>query len=191
MPTYVRAFHPGGTFFLTLVTDRRAPIFANESFRSMLHSTIDRCRKLHPFIMNAVVLLPDHLHMLITLPDGDADFSTRLANIKAGFTRRYVAASGAEQDRSDSRIRQRVRGVWLKRFWEHAIRDADDLRNHFDYIHFNPVKHAYAKCPHGWPHSSFHRFVSEDRYARNWCCQCEGSIDPPVAFDEIAAFAGE
>jgi putative transposase len=191
MPTYVRAFRPGGTFFLTLVTDRRAPIFANESSRSMLRSAMDRCRELHPFIMDAVVLLPDHLHMLMTLPDDDSDFSIRLANIKARFTRAYVDAGGGEQNRSDSRVRQRIRGVWLKRFWEHTIRDADDLRNHFDYIHFNPVKHGYVKCPHDWPHSLFHRFVSEDRYARNWCCQCEGNIDPPVAMDAIATFAGE
>jgi len=191
MPEYRRAFRPGGTFFLTLVTEQRAPIFANESFRSMLRSAVDRSRELHPFVLDAVVLLPDHLHMLMTLYDGDADFSIRLANIKAGFTRAYLAARGTEQNRSASRVRQRMRGVWLKRFWEHTIRDDDDLRRDLDYIHYNPVEHGYVNCPHDWPHSSFHRCVSEERYARDWCCQCKRAVIPPAGLDEIAATAGE
>jgi putative transposase len=191
MPTYVRAFQPGGTFFLTLVTERRAPIFADECSQSMLRFAIDRCRELHPFVMEAVVLLPDHLHMLMTLPDDDSDFSIRVKNIKSGFTRAYRAKSGAEQDRSPSRVRQGVRGVWLKRFWEHTIRDVDDLRQHLDYIHYNPVKHGYARCPHAWPFSSFHRYVSEDRYARSWCCGCDRNAPPPELPDQIAEFAGE
>jgi len=191
MPTYVRAFQPGGTFFLTLVTEHRSPIFGNESCRSMLHAAIDRCREFHPFVLDAVVLLPDHLHMLITLADDDSDFSIRVKNIKSVFTRAYRAAAGAEQNRSPSRVRQDVRGVWLKRFWEHTIRDADDLRRHFDYIHYNPVKHGYAKCPHEWVHSSFRRFVADGRYARDWCCQCERSASPPDMVDEISALAGE
>ena len=191
MPNYVRAFRPGGTFFLTLVTERRAPIFACESARSMLHAALERCRQHHPFVLDAMVLLPDHLHMLMTLPEGDADFSTRVANVKSGFTRVYLAAGGAEQRRSASRVRQRVRGVWLKRFWEHTIRDGDDLRRHFDYTHYNPVKHEHARCPHAWPYSSFHRFVQENRYAADWCCQCERMVEAPEGMDDIAREAGE
>ena len=112
MPNYVRAFQPGGTFFLTLVTDRRAPIFADESARTMLHAAMDRCRQLHPFALDAMVLLPDHLHILMTLPDDDAGFSMRLRNIKSGFIHAYLASGGTEQRRSTSRIRQRIRGVW-------------------------------------------------------------------------------
>ena len=87
MPNYVRAFRPGGTFFLTLVTERRARIFACESARSMLHAALECCRRYHPFVLDAMVLLPDHLHMLMTLPEGDGDFSIRVANVKSGFTR--------------------------------------------------------------------------------------------------------
>ena len=97
MPDYVRSFRPGGTFFLTLVTEQRAPIFAQRTARLHLHAAMERCRTLHPFALDAVVLLPDHLHMLITLPDDDADFSIRLKNIKTGFTRAYLAAGGCER----------------------------------------------------------------------------------------------
>ena len=141
MPNYLRALQPGGTFFLTLVTQRRVPIFADEGARAMLHDAFAQCRRHHGFVLDAMVLLPDHLHLLMTLPEDDADFSMRIANIKSHFTRHYLASGGAEQSRSVSRLRQRVRGVWQRRFWEHTIRDSTDLHRHFDYIHYNPVKH--------------------------------------------------
>jgi putative transposase len=161
MPNYIRAYQAAGTFFLTIVADRRAPIFAEESARTMLHQAIEQTRLHRNFLLDAIVLLPDHLHLLMTLPEGDADFSQRIAGIKSNFTRRFLASGGPEQTRSRSRQRQRARGVWQRRFWEHTIRDPADLRAHVDYIHYNPVKHKYARCPHEWPHSSFHRFVAE------------------------------
>jgi putative transposase len=167
MPNYIRTFQPGGTFFLTLVTERRMPVFANEPPRRMLHEALARCLTLHHFVLAAIVLLPDHLHILMTLPKGDADFSVRITNIKSNFTRMYLANDGVEETQSRSRRRQRSRGVWQRRFWEHTIRDLDDLNRHFDYIHYNPVKHGYATCPHAWPHSSFHRFVTDGRYDGN------------------------
>jgi putative transposase len=191
MPNYVRAFRPGGTFFLTLVTERRAPTFADQSARAILHDAIERCRLHHSFVLDAIVLLPDHLHLLMTLPEGDTDFSVRITNLKSNFTRRYLAIGGIEQSRSHSRLRQRSRGVWQRRFWEHTVRDLTDLRRHLDYIHYNPVKHEYARCPHEWPHSSFHRFVAEGRYERNWCCQCDGLAIKPIKLNEIARSAGE
>jgi putative transposase len=191
MPNYTRAFRPGGTFFLTLVIEGRAPIFSGESARAILHDALDRCRVHHPFVLDAIVLLPDHLHVLMTLPEGDGDFSSRIANVKSHFTRGYLATGGGEQARSPSRLRQRSRGVRQRRFWEHTIRDADDLRRHFDYIHYNPVKHGCARCPHEWTHSSFHRFIAEKRYERNWCCQCDGPRRAPMDFDDIGRSVGE
>ncbi|MDB5355891.1 MAG: transposase [Phycisphaerales bacterium] len=191
MPNYLRALRPGGTFFLTLVTEGRALIFGAESARTMLHDAIERCRVHHPFTLDAIVLLPDHLHILMTLPEGDGDFSVRIANVKSHFTRSYITDGGAEQARSGSRLRQRSRGVWQRRFWEHVVRDADDLRRHFDYVHYNPVKHKHVRCPHAWAHSSFHRLVAEERYERNWCCQCDGPAAAPDKIDDIARSAGE
>jgi putative transposase len=148
MPNYRRAIQPGGTFFLTLVTERRAPLFATDNARALLRSSITNCQKFHPFLLLAIVLLHDHLHLLITLPDGDSDFSRRITSIKSTFTRSFLAAGGTEQSRSRSRLRQRTRGIWQRRFWEHTIRDEDDRIRHLDYIHYNPVKHQYVDCPH-------------------------------------------
>jgi putative transposase len=191
MPNYRRAFQPGGTFFLTLVTERRAPIFAAHKARTALRNSLDHCRKFHPFELDALVLLPDHLHLLMTLPDGDSDFSRRITYLKSGFTRSFLAAGGVEQPCSASRVRQRARGVWQKRFWEHTIRDQTDRNRHVDYIHYNPVKHGYADCPHAWAHSSIHRFVAQGLYEEDWYCQCRGPAVAPIPFDEIAKSAGE
>jgi len=198
MPYYRRFHRPGGTFFLTLVTENRAPLFAADGPRALLRAAFDRCLLLHPFVVDAIVLLPDHLHLLMTLPPGDGDYPVRLANLKAGFTRAYLAAGGSEQARSASRIRQRARAVWLKRYWEHTIRDAEDLRNHYDYICYNPVKHQVATCPHAWAHSSFARLATAGQYSADWCCQCDRpgrgrapSVPEPPAFEAIARAAGE
>ena len=191
MPNYVRAFRPGGTFFLTIVAERRAPIFANEHSRTLLHDAIEQCRKHRPFWLDAIVLLLDHLHLLMTLPEGDGDFSGRVAYFKSRFTRSYLGAGGVEQPRARSRARQRARAVWQRRFWEHTIRDERDLNLHLDYIHYNPVKHGLVGCPHAWQHSSFHRFVAAGRYDRAWCCQCEGHAVVPLDFGEIADTCGE
>jgi REP-associated tyrosine transposase len=167
------------------------PIFAADDARLMLHSAIDRCRKFHPFELGAIVLLHDHMHMLITLPNSDADFSRRVTNIKSTFTQSFLASGGGEQPRSPSRVRQRARAVWQRRFWEHTIRDETDRISHLDYIHFNPVKHGYVDCPHAWPHSSFHRFVHQRKYEQDWCCRCKGRVVREMPFDGIAKSAGE
>jgi putative transposase len=191
MPNYRRAMQPGGTFFLTLVTERRRPIFAAGAARALLRKAIDRCRRFHPFELCAIVLLHDHLHLLITLPDGDADFSRRITFIKSAFTQSYLASGGREQPRSSSRLRQRARGVWQRRFWEHTIRDEADRIRHLDYIHYNPVKHGYVNCPHAWPHSSFQRFVVWGHYEHDWCCQCGGRVVMEMPFDKVARSVGE
>jgi putative transposase len=179
MPYYRRAHIPGGTFFFTLVTENRAPILCDDLARTVLHSAIADCAQLRPFVVNAIVLMPDHLHMLVTLPEDDADFSTRLAFVKARFTHDFLACGGTEQLRSASRLAKRRRGVWQRWFWEHAIRDTADLNNHLDYIHFNPVKHGLASCPHAWPYSSFSRHVRQNSYDSDWQCTCDGQTCRP------------
>jgi putative transposase len=125
-----------------------------------------------------MVLLPDHLHLVITLPPGDAAFSKRIAAIKARFTRAYLAGGVAETSQSASRDRQGYRGVWQKRFWEHLIRDEDDLAACCDYIHYNPVKHGHVRCPHAWPWSTFHRHVRHNNYPADWLCACDPTRSP-------------
>jgi putative transposase len=114
--------------------------------------------------MDAVVVLPDHLHCIWSLPDGDADYSTRWGLIKAHFSR------GVEhgERRSASRIKRGERGIWQRRFWEHCLRDDGDYARHVDYIHWNPVKHGYVQRVADWPHSSLHRHVARGVYAADW-----------------------
>jgi len=184
MPEYRRAFQPGGTFFLTLVTHRRARVFDSPVARAVLRESIELARVDRPFELLAVVLLPDHLHLLLTLPTDDADFSTRVGVIKARFTRRWLDTGAEERGQSVSRARQGYRGVWQKRFWEHVVRDNDDLIHCYDYIHYNPVKHGLASCPHAWQWSTFHRCVNENKYAKDWQCRC-GAIKSHTPVSDI------
>ena len=191
MPNYRRAYRPGGTFFFTLVTYERTPLLCDERARMLLHEAIAACGRNHPFTIDAMILLPDHLHAIWTLPEGDADFSTRFAVLKKGFTERWLSAGGCEGRITGSRRRNRRRGVWQRRFWEHAIRDQADLNNHVNYIHYNAVKHNLCACPHAWPYSTFDRWCGMGRYRRDWCCACDGSTAAPPVFDGLEELAME
>jgi putative transposase len=187
MPYYRRADQPGGTFFFTLVTHRRNRILCEPLARNALHAALETARQCRPFEIEACVLLPDHFHPLITLPCGDADFSLRIASVKASFTSTWLAAGGKETAQSASRARRGYRGVWQKRFWEHHVRDDDDFANHLDYIHYNPVKHGLVTCPHLWPWSTFRKWVARGIYPSDWLCVCGGrNVEPPVfgGFDD-------
>lgn len=170
MPNYRRAYIPGGTYFFTVKTERNAPIFSDVWAVRLLGNVIRDAKQIWPFTINAMVLLPDHLHAIWTMPRGDDNYSTRWACIKKEFTKRYLEAGGREQATSRSRRKNRRRGIWQRRFWEHTIEEEDDFDAHFDYAHWNPVKHGYVICPALWPHSSFHRWVKKGVYPRNWGC---------------------
>src|SRR5207237_10414847 len=112
----------------------------------------------------AAVILPDLLHAIWTLPDGDADFATRWRLIKSGFSR---ALPGGERI-SACRAAKGERGIWQRRYWEHTLRDEDDFARHLDYIHFNPVKHGHIARPQDWAYSSFRRWVRLGAYPLAW-----------------------
>ena len=189
MPNYRRAKVPGGTFFFTVVTHQRVPLFDCEDARTLLGKVIRQCQQRWPFEMDAIVLLPDHLLCLWSLPQGDFDFSIRWGWLKKEFTKRWLATGGKESNVSEARADERRRGIWQPRFWEHTIVDENDFDRHFDYIHYNPVKHGYVQCPHHWRHSSFHRWVKKGVYPWHWACWNEGK--EMLAFDEIANSVGE
>src|SRR5699024_8730724 len=102
------------------------------------------------FDLEAIVLFPDHIHMIMKLPKGDYSYPTRLGYLKKEFTKRWLATSGKEQVVSESKQRAGKRGVWQRRFWEHTCQDEKDLEAHMDYIHYNPVKHGLVRCPNEW-----------------------------------------
>jgi putative transposase len=132
-----------------------------------------RVRAKSPFRTLAIVVLPDHLHCVWSLPRDDSDFSGRWRWIKGAFTEHWLSAGGTEAATSVSRIRRGEHGVWQRRFWEHQIQDEVDLERHVDYIHYNPVKHGYVARPSDWPWSSFSRHVRLGQYAADW-----GSTEP-------------
>ena len=185
MPSYRRVFRPGGTFFFTLVTENRATLFTDPVARHLRGESIRECRCRRPFTTDAMILLPDHLHLMLTLPPRDEDYPTRIAAIKVVFTRRWLAAGGCEQIRSASRLHHRRRGVWQRHFWEHAIADGDDYERHLDYIRYNAVKHGQASCPHLWPYSTFERFVRGEIYEPHWQCACDGQAPRPPDFSGL------
>lgn len=168
MANYRRCYVPGGSYFFTVVTERRAPILANDTARDLLRSAVRACQQQWPFSVDALVLLPDHLHAIWTLPPGDADYSKRWGLIKKYFTQHWLTANGLEQPVSPSKQNQRRRGVWQRRFWEHALRDERDYTQHLDYLHYNPVKHNLVPAVIDWPYSSFHRYVIEGFYPVYW-----------------------
>ena len=160
MPRHIRRRKPGGTFFLTVVTYCRRPLFRLAHCRTLLRCAFAETCKRAPFDMFACVLLHDHFHCLWTLPAGDSDFPGRMSYLKSRFTRAYVQAGGRALPVSRNRKRHRELGVWQSRYWEHCIRDDDDLYRHRDYIHLNPVKHGYVTDPLHWPWSSIHRHIA-------------------------------
>jgi putative transposase len=187
MSDYRRWFVPGGTFFFTVVTARRLPHFALPEARSRFGELLRECRQRWPFETIAMVLLHDHLHALWALPAGDADYEVRWGWVKKEFTRWHCAAGGREVHVSPSQRRRRRRGVWQRRYWEHTIDDQHDLERHFDYIHYNPVKHGLARAPRDWPHSTFHRWVESGHYDAGW-----GTLDNgPLDFDDLDESAME
>jgi putative transposase len=163
MPQYQRVKLDGGMFFFTVAIAERPS--------GLLVRHIDRLRRIYasaqqryPFETVAICILPDHLHAVWTLPWGDDEYSTRWSVIKAGFSR------GLHETALCSRSKQvrRERGLWQRRYWEHAIRDDADLERHVDYIHFNPVKHGHASQVVDWPYSSFHQYVARGILPADW-----------------------
>jgi putative transposase len=160
---YRRNFIPGGSFFFTVnLADCRSNLLIDRI--DQLRSAFRYARTRHDFAIDAIVVLPDHLHTIWTLPPDDSDFAMRWRLIKTMFSR---SVEGGER-RSASRSTKSERGIWQRRFWEHTLRDENDFERHCHYIHFNPVKHGHVSAASQWLYSSFHRFVRLGVYPMNW-----------------------
>ncbi len=163
---YRRAKVDGGTFFFTLVTHERRALFGVPDNLALLRQALRTVRQRHPFRIDAIVVLPDHLHCIWTLPEGDHDFPKRWRLIKSQFSRGCKPKYKPLPSRA--RVRKQEQAIWQRRFWEHQIRDEADFVGHVEYIHYNPVKHGLATSPREWRYSSFHRFVREGLYPAAW-----------------------
>jgi putative transposase len=163
MPNYRRAFVPGGCWFFTVnLQERRQTLLVDHI--NILRNAVDQTRKHYPFAIDAIVILPDHLHAVLTLPPHDADFSTRWRLIKA----RFAKAIPKRGRLSAVRKARNERGIWQRRFWEHLIRDDLDYSRHVEYCYINPVKHSFVARVCDWPHSSFHRDVRSGIFPKDW-----------------------
>jgi len=179
MPDYRRLRIAGGRYFFTVnLADRRSSLLTDRV--EELRHAVRRVRALAPFGIDAWVVLPDHMHAVWTLPEGDSDFPRRWRAIKDLFSRRI----GPRETVSASRSSQGERGIWQRRYWEHAIRDDRDFAAHLNYVHFNPVKHGYVSHPIDWPYSSFRACVAKGLYPADWLGSddggCERGERPPA-----------
>ena len=160
---YRRADVTGGTFFFTVNLAERSTDLLTRHVE-VLRTVVRRVRHDHPFEIIAMVVLPDHLHVVWTLPAGDRDYAMRWSLIKSGFSRLLPKTERVNR----SRQLKRERGIWQRRYWEHQIRDDKDLQQHVDYVHINPVKHGYVSRAAAWPHSSIHRYIRLGWLDENW-----------------------
>jgi len=159
MSNYRRVRLEGGCYFFTLVTYQRQPLFAEPANIARLREGLRRVMAKRPFEIDAAVVLPDHLHCLWRLPEGDADYSTRWRLVKHYFSQGVVRPVNHRGEKS----------IWQRRFWEHTIRNQEDWRRHVDYIHYNPVKHGHAKRPADWIAGSFQQALARGWYEdENW-----------------------
>jgi putative transposase len=162
MVLYRRNRVAGGTYFFTVaLRDRSSDTLVRHVH--LLRNAFRVVRAERIFTIDAIVILPDHLHAVWTMPEGDADYSGRWRAIKSHFTR-ALRGAGVPLIR-DNRGEYRL---WQRRFWEHTIRDDRDYANHVDYCHINPFKHGYVQQVAYWPYSTFHRDVLRGIYPLDW-----------------------
>jgi putative transposase len=151
------------------------PIFDSPENVARLRQALGQVIREAHFRILATVVLPDHAHFLWSLPRGDADYSRRIGRMKALFTRSLPDHDVNDSDSDNaSRRRHRESDVWQRRFWEHTVQDENELEDLMNYIHYNPVRHGLALCPHLWPYSSFGRWVRAGLYLECWGCRCDG-----------------
>ena len=191
MPDYRRIRMPGATYFFTVaLADRSSDLLIRRI--ADLRSAVSVTMSERPFRCDAAVILPDHLHMVWTLPEGDADYSTRWGAIKARFSmsvRRsgFTPPPGLPQVRSGKYAGvnpglRRDKGevaIWQRRFWEHFIRNEADFNAHIGYCWGNPVKHRLVTKAVDWPYSSIHRDSRDGKVPPEWGGDAGGEFGEP------------
>ena len=169
MVGYRRNFIRGGTYFFTVtLADRRSTILVDHV--DALRAAFRRTRSERPFAVDAIVVLPDHLHAILTLPPTDSDFSGRWRRIKGHFSTSIINSGAPIARHGNGDL-----ALWQRRYWEHTIRDEEDFERHVDYIHFNPVKHRLVTHIRDWPHSSFHLYVRKGILPTDWAADVSES----------------
>ena len=160
---YRRSDTKGGTYFLTInLADRTSNLLVHKI--EQLRAALRKTKNAYPFKIIAMVVMPDHMHILMELPDGDSDYPLRVRLIKTHFSKSLPQTEAI----NSTRLSKGERGIWQRRYWEHQIRDEQDLNNHIDYIHINPVKHGYVGNPFDWGFSTIHKYVRLKILPKDW-----------------------
>ena len=158
MPNYHRYYIPNAIVFITCVTKDRHPYLKVDKDVDLFNKTVARAKEINPFELLAYVVLPDHFHWLMRVADTSGDFSKIMHSVKRNFTKNYKKSNNVNSPLI----------IWQRGFWDHVIRDETDLESHFDYIHWNPVKHGYVNEPESWPHSTYKDWVGNGFYNLGW-----------------------
>ena len=161
MATYRRLFQPNSSIFITMVAEKRKPLFIDNI--QLLRASFKNIKKFKKFEIEAIVVLPDHLHMLIK-PENIDEYPAIISGIKHYFSRNFPKQINNNNQRM---LLKRDKGIWQRRYWEHTIRD-DDYIAHIDYIHYNPIKHGYVQKVEDWKFSTFNKYVKEGYYTYLW-----------------------
>lgn len=153
MSKLIRHYSPGQTYFVTSVTHDRQRILVENS--DIFWVAVERVKKDMPFELSAWVIMPDHFHIIIN--PLESELSSIIKRIKLSFAYQFRNSKGMYRGK-----------VWQSRFWDHIIRDENDLKRHLDYIHYNPVRHGMVNSPFAWDQSSIHGFLKRGQYESNW-----------------------
>lgn len=162
MVNYRRDYSKGAIYFFTVTLQNRQSTYLT-SYIDLLGHVFRQVRAKAYFTTHAIVVLPEHLHTIWELPPDDCDYSLRWRLIKTGFAQGLI-----NKKISLIKNHRKEYNLWQNRFWEHRIRDENDLQKHIDYIHNNPVKHGYSQTPIDWPHSSIHRYIKRGIIPKHW-----------------------
>ncbi|MDD3012156.1 MAG: transposase [Candidatus Gastranaerophilales bacterium] len=164
---YRRAFIQNSYVFITVVTNRRRNILVKNI--NLLRKSFKNAKRFYSFEIYSAVILPDHFHLMIK-PENIDKYPQIIKLIKSYFSKNIDISSINDYELSRSRQSKKEKDIWQRRYWEHSIKDEQDLYKHIDYIHYNPVKHGYVKNVKDWKYSSFDKFVKKEFYQENWGC---------------------
>lgn len=163
---YRRAYIENSKIFITMVTNKRRHILINNI--DIIRESIKQIKNKIPFKIEAIVILPDHIHMTIQ-PQEIKKYPEIIKGIKTHFSRNIDETKLEDYKLTESRKEKKEKDIWQRRYWEHTITDEEDLGKHIDYIHYNPIKHGYVKQPKEWKYSTFKKYVKQGLYDENWC----------------------
>jgi len=184
MPNYKRCCSPGSTWFFTVVTYQRRRFLCDDRVRVALRNAINKTLVKYPFKIDAWVLLPDHFHCILTLPNQDSNFQLRIRLLKRYVTQSCSHFLHMDNISTKSRRKKKESTLWQRRYWEHQIRSDMDFKQHMDYIHYNPVKHGLCQSPIAWSYSTIHRLIKQGVYPEGWAVEPDKGTDENRIFGE-------